>query len=118
MYGLRGYSRRRRRRFSHDDKLLGLESLSKTDSDNISSGKESVLDRTKRLFYVCFRATKDLGLYSTPMTSTAPGRGCCNIMRKKFRGRFGPILIQQFLHRSQYAANTKADNFLALDSVS
>lgn len=45
------------------DKLLGLEALSKTDNDNITSGKESVLDRTRRLFYVsCSRATKDLGV--------------------------------------------------------
>jgi DNA helicase-2/ATP-dependent DNA helicase PcrA len=45
------------------DKLLGLEALSKTDNDNIASDKESVLDRTRRLFYVCCsRATKDLGI--------------------------------------------------------
>lgn len=45
------------------DKLLGLEVLSKTDNENIASGKESVLDRTRRLFYVCCsRATKDLAV--------------------------------------------------------
>jgi DNA helicase-2/ATP-dependent DNA helicase PcrA len=45
------------------DKLLGLEALSKTDNENITSGKDSVLDRTRRLFYVCCsRATKDLGV--------------------------------------------------------
>lgn len=45
------------------DKLLGLEPLSKTDQGNIAAGKESVLDRTRRLLYVCCsRATKDLAV--------------------------------------------------------
>lgn len=45
------------------DKLLGLEPLSKTDQENIAARKESVLDRTRRLFYVCCsRATKDLSV--------------------------------------------------------
>ncbi len=52
--------------FSYD-KLLGLKEPSKTDVDNQNQSKETVFDRTRRLFYVCCsRATKDLAvvLYS------------------------------------------------------
>lgn len=52
--------------FSYD-KLLGLKEPSKTDIDNQNQSKETVYDRTRRLFYVCCsRATKDLAvvLYS------------------------------------------------------
>lgn len=45
------------------DKLLGLRSLSDTDNDNIDTGKDSVLDRTRRLLYVCVsRATDALAV--------------------------------------------------------
>ncbi|ACU61676.1 UvrD-helicase domain-containing protein [Chitinophaga pinensis] len=45
------------------EKLLGLKPLSDTDTENISEGTESVLDRTRRLFYVCCsRAQKDLAV--------------------------------------------------------
>jgi len=35
------------------EKLLGLEALTDTDRRNIASGADSVLDRSRRLFYVC-----------------------------------------------------------------
>ena len=57
--------------FSYD-KLFGTKALSKTDKDNIKTGKETGLDKTKRLFYVaCSRAKKSLAVvvYSdTPQT--------------------------------------------------
>lgn len=44
-------------------KYLGYTPLSNTDEANIAEGKESVLDRTRRLFYVCCsRAVKDLAV--------------------------------------------------------
>lgn len=44
-------------------KYLGYTPLSRTDEANIGDGKESVLDRTRRLFYVCCsRASKDLAV--------------------------------------------------------
>ncbi|MGR3906229.1 hypothetical protein Q3A80_04240 [Burkholderia sp. SR8] len=44
-------------------KYLGYTPLSDTDEANIAEGKESVLDRTRRLFYVCCsRALKDLAV--------------------------------------------------------
>ena len=43
------------------EKLLQLKDLSKTDLERIEAGEDSVLDRTRRLFYVCCsRAMKDL----------------------------------------------------------
>lgn len=48
--------------FSYD-KLLGLKPLSDRDQQNQSEGKDSVLERTRRLFYVCCsRAVKDLAV--------------------------------------------------------
>jgi DNA helicase-2/ATP-dependent DNA helicase PcrA len=45
------------------DKLFGAESLSKKDNENIKNGKDSVLDRTRRLFYVaCSRARESLAI--------------------------------------------------------
>lgn len=44
-------------------KYLGYLPLSDTDEANIAAGEESVLDRTRRLFYVCCsRAMKDLAV--------------------------------------------------------
>lgn len=44
-------------------KYLGYSPLSETDEANIAEGKESVLDRMRRLFYVCCsRAAKDLAI--------------------------------------------------------
>lgn len=44
-------------------KLFGITPLSDTDEDNRSGGKESILDRTRRLLYVCCsRAGKDLAV--------------------------------------------------------
>lgn len=44
-------------------KLFGISKLSTTDKDNISSGKDNSLARTKRLFYVgCSRAKKSLAI--------------------------------------------------------
>ena len=42
-------------------KYLGIDALSDRDNENIAAGTDSVLDRTRRLFYVCCsRAVKDL----------------------------------------------------------
>ncbi len=52
--------------FSYN-KLLGLKDLSKTDRENISQSKDTIIERTRRLFYVCCsRAMRDLAvvLYS------------------------------------------------------
>lgn len=44
-------------------KYFGLEPLSDTDQENIAAGKDSVLGRTRRLFYVCCsRAVRDLAV--------------------------------------------------------
>lgn len=44
-------------------KYLGIETLSDRDNENIAAGTDSVLDRTRRLFYVCCsRAVKDLAV--------------------------------------------------------
>jgi DNA helicase-2/ATP-dependent DNA helicase PcrA len=44
-------------------KYLGIEALSDRDNENIAAGTDSVLDRTRRLFYVCCsRAVKDLSV--------------------------------------------------------
>lgn len=45
------------------DKLFGAKALSNTDTDNLRDGRDSVLDRTRRLFYVaCSRAEKSLAI--------------------------------------------------------
>lgn len=45
------------------EKLFGIEELSTTDKKNASEGKETVLDRTLRLFYVsCSRAKQNLAV--------------------------------------------------------
>lgn len=46
--------------FSYD-KYFGVKPLSKRDQENIAEGKETAVNRTRRLFYVCCtRALKDL----------------------------------------------------------
>ena len=46
--------------FSYD-KYFGIKPLSERDHKNLEEGKESVVDRTRRLFYVCCtRALQDL----------------------------------------------------------
>ncbi|NOT78919.1 MAG: ATP-dependent helicase [Bacteriovoracaceae bacterium] len=48
--------------FSYE-KLLGLKAASTTDQQNIRDNKDSVFDRTRRLFYVCCsRAVRDLAV--------------------------------------------------------
>lgn len=45
------------------DKLFGAKEKSKTDLDNEAAGKETTVDRTRRLFYVtCSRAEKSLAV--------------------------------------------------------
>jgi len=45
------------------DKLFGAKEKSKTDLDNEAAGKETTIDRTRRLFYVtCSRAEKSLAV--------------------------------------------------------
>lgn len=39
------------------EKYLGIKPLSKTDEKNMQEGKETVVDRTRRLFYVCVSRT-------------------------------------------------------------
>jgi DNA helicase-2/ATP-dependent DNA helicase PcrA len=59
--------------FSYD-RLLGLKELTRTDIENQNQGKETILDRTRRLFYVCCsRAKKDLAvvLYSADVETAA-----------------------------------------------
>lgn len=52
----------RQRQFSYS-KYFGITALSDTDRDNIAEGTDSVVDRTRRLFYVCCsRATRDLAV--------------------------------------------------------
>lgn len=41
------------------DKFLGLKELSSTDVDNQSKGKDSAIERTRRLFYVCVSRAKE-----------------------------------------------------------
>lgn len=41
------------------DKLLGLASPSKTDIQNRTEGKDSAIERTRRLFYVCVSRAKE-----------------------------------------------------------
>ncbi len=54
-------------------KYFGLTSLSDRDEANIAEGKESVVDRTRRLFYVCCsRAVQDLAvvIFTTDVAAT------------------------------------------------
>ena len=44
-------------------KYLGIDALSAKDNENIAAHTDSVLDRTRRLFYVCCsRAVQDLAV--------------------------------------------------------
>lgn len=55
------------------DKLFGAKGKSKTDLDNEAAGKETTIDRTRRLFYVtCSRAERSLAVvyYSENTTAT------------------------------------------------
>ncbi|MBS7778966.1 UvrD-helicase domain-containing protein [Acidovorax sp. CCYZU-2555] len=52
----------KQRQFSYE-KYFGMAALSDTDRENIAGGLDSVVDRTRRLFYVCCsRATRDLAV--------------------------------------------------------
>jgi len=52
----------RRFMFSYD-KLLGARTLTSTDQKNIQEGRETSIDRTRRLFYViCSRAQSSLAI--------------------------------------------------------
>jgi len=45
------------------DKLFGMKEMSKTDRENEASGKETTIDRTRRLFYVtCSRTEESLAV--------------------------------------------------------
>lgn len=53
---------RGQRQFSYE-KYFGIVAPSDTDMENFAQGKDSVMDRTRRLFYVCCsRATRDLAV--------------------------------------------------------
>jgi DNA helicase-2/ATP-dependent DNA helicase PcrA len=53
---------RTQRQFSYG-KYFGMTPLSDTDNNNIACGVDNVVDRTRRLFYVCCsRATRDLAV--------------------------------------------------------
>lgn len=46
--------------FSYD-KLFGVKTLSRNDQENIAAGRDNIVERTRRLFYVCCtRAREDL----------------------------------------------------------
>lgn len=50
------------RQFSYG-KYFGISALSDTDDENIALGLDNVVERTRRLFYVCCsRATRDLAV--------------------------------------------------------
>lgn len=52
----------RHTQFSYE-KLFGIALLSKTDLENVAEGKETVIERTRRLLYVCCsRAVRDLAV--------------------------------------------------------
>lgn len=62
------------------EKLLGLKNLSDNDKDKIRESEESVLDRSRRLLYVCCsRATKDLVV----VLFTAEPESAAKHLRKK-----------------------------------
>ena len=57
--------------FSYE-KLFGAKAKSKTDLDNESQGKDTTIDRTRRLFYVtCSRAMSSLGIVAYTGDPTA-----------------------------------------------
>lgn len=60
------------------DKLFGTKERSKTDIDNEAVGKETTIDRTRRLFYVtCSRAEESLAVvYYTPDPALARDAMC------------------------------------------
>jgi len=56
------WKHRGQRQFSYE-KYFGIVEPSDTDVENFAQGKDSVMDRTRRLFYVCCsRATRDLAV--------------------------------------------------------
>lgn len=45
------------------EKYWGIQALSETDEENLAAGSDSVLGRTRRIFYVCCsRAVRDLAV--------------------------------------------------------
>lgn len=74
--------------FSYD-KLLGLRELSKADKTALQEGRDSVLERTRRLLYVCCsRATESLTilLYTDVVTAAL------NALRQSPLAAAGPVL--------------------------
>lgn len=70
-------------------KYFGVTELSETDIDNIESGNDSVLDRTRRLFYVCCsRALSDLVI---AVFAEEPGTMRAEILKKNI---FSPESVQ------------------------
>lgn len=62
---------RGQRQFSYE-KYFGMTALSRTDNENIAEGADNVVDRTRRLFYVCCsRATRDLAVVMFVLDITA-----------------------------------------------
>jgi len=66
--------------FSYD-KLFGIKSKTRTDIENENEGKETGIDRTRRLFYViCSRAEKSLAVVAytnnpTGLKTSLTGKG-------------------------------------------
>lgn len=72
-------------------KYFGVTELSDTDHANIASGKDSVIDRTRRLFYVCCsRALSDLAVV---VFSDDTARMRDVLLKRKF---FDPECVQVF----------------------
>jgi DNA helicase-2/ATP-dependent DNA helicase PcrA len=81
--------------FSYD-KYFGVSELSPRDIENIKEGKENVLDRTRRLFYVCCtRALKDLVVI---YFSTDP-----KLAEQKFRA--AKIFKEDMVYNSTYLSD-------------
>jgi len=70
------------------DKLFGAKAKSKTDLDNEAAGKETTIDRTRRLFYVtCSRAEQSLAVV---YYATDPAASCDAMIKQ---GWFEPSEI-------------------------
>jgi DNA helicase-2/ATP-dependent DNA helicase PcrA len=77
------------------DKLLGLKELSDKDVENQAQGKDSAIERTRRLFYVCVsRARKSLAvvLFATDVSRAV------NAVRLSAIGKHVDILTAADLH--------------------
>lgn len=69
------------------DKLFGLKHPSKKDAERVGAGEESIVDRTRRLFYVCCSRARRIS--SSPTSRKTPNsllrrsanRDCSRLIR-------------------------------------